>query len=236
MLRSFKYLPLTGLCALLFGCAPDYSPNTYSNNAVQLANKVDSGEVIGYREVKIKANGTVGAVTGGAAGGVLGGEYGNSALAAVGGTTIGAMLGSTLEHAASDTTGWEYIVRKTNGDMISVTQREKKPLELGRKVLVINGPQARVVPDYSMAAAPPPQEKTEGKPNSDVKIEGHPSPSPDVSAQSPNGQAIAAQPPPVSVVVPVPAPAAPPIEAPGTESPSSTSESEIPPPASQHSN
>lgn len=169
-MRSLVLFPLAALSALtLSACAPTYSPNTYSSNAVQLANKVEQGTVIGYREVKISANGSIGAVTGGAVGGVLGAEYANSALVAVGGTTVGGMLGNALEHAARDTTGWEYIIRKENGDMLSVTQREATPLALAQRVLVIMGPQARVVPDYSVpqepkiAAAPPVEEKKEAK-------------------------------------------------------------------------
>jgi outer membrane lipoprotein SlyB len=174
-----KHLPLAGLCAvLLAGCASDYSPNTYSSNAVQLANKVEPGTIVGYRQVQISSNGNVGAVTGGAAGGLLGSEYGNSALAAVGGTAVGALVGTALDHAAGDTSGWEYIVRKTNSDMLSVTQRERKPLELGQRVLVIIGPQARVVPDYSTpheSPAPASVVKAETKPEppreSNVKVE-----------------------------------------------------------------
>jgi outer membrane lipoprotein SlyB len=153
MRRSYLF-PLAGACALLSACAPNFSPNTYSSNAVQLANKVEAGTIIGFREVKISANGNIGAVTGGAVGGVLGAEYANSALVAVGGTTVGGMLGNALEHAARDTTGWEYIIRKDNGDMLSVTQREATPLTLAQRVLVIMGPQARVVPDYSIPQEP----------------------------------------------------------------------------------
>ncbi len=170
-MRVLKFLPLAGVCLLtLSGCASNtFSPNTYSSNAVQLANKVEQGTIIGYREVKISANGSVGTVTGGAVGGVLGAEYANSALVAVGGTTVGGMLGNALEHAARDTTGWEYIIRKDNGDMLSVTQREAAPLALAQRVLVIMGPQARVVPDYSVpqepktAAAPAEEKKDEKK-------------------------------------------------------------------------
>ncbi len=169
-MRTSILFPLAAVSALtLSACAPNYSPNTYSSNAVQLANRVEQGAIIGYREVKISANGSIGTVTGGAVGGVLGAEYANSALAAVGGTTVGGMLGNALEHAARDTTGWEYIIRKENGDMLSVTQREATPLALAQRVLVIMGPQARVVPDYSVpqepkiAAAPPVEEKKEAK-------------------------------------------------------------------------
>ena len=94
------------------------------------------GTIIGFREVNISANGSIGAVAGGAVGGVLGAEYANSALVAVGGTTVGGMLGNALEHAARDTTGWEYIIRKENSEMLSVTQREATPLALAQRVLV----------------------------------------------------------------------------------------------------
>lgn len=195
-----RHLPLAATCLLvLAGCAThEYSPNTYASNAVQYANKVEPGTVVGYRQVAISANGNIGAVTGGAAGGVLGSEYGGTPLAAVGGTAVGALVGTALDHAAGDTTGWEYIVRKNNGDMLSVTQREQKPLELGQKVLVIIGPQARVVPDYSVPPEPVvkaevhPEPKAETKPQN-VKVEVVLSLPPGVTAQGPNGQTLSGQ-------------------------------------------
>jgi outer membrane lipoprotein SlyB len=151
-------LPATVLAALA-GCTPDYSPNTYASNAVQQANKVEPAIVVGFRQVSISASGTVGAVTGGAAGGILGSQSGdiglNSALGGVGGTLIGGVVGTSIEHMTGDTTGWEYIVRKPNGDLLSVTQKEPTPLPIGQKVLVITGNQARIVPDYSATLEPP---------------------------------------------------------------------------------
>ncbi len=41
---------------------------------------------------------------------------------------------------------------RPNGDLVSVTQKDKTPLVLGQKVLVIAGTQARVVPDYTVPA------------------------------------------------------------------------------------
>jgi outer membrane lipoprotein SlyB len=144
------------LLVALVGCGPDYSPNTYSSAAVQQANKVDQGLIAGFREVAIRADGTVGAVTGGAAGGVLGAQYPgggiNTALTAIGGTFIGGLVGATVEHTADDTKAFEYLVRKATGELISVTQRDVTPLSIGLKVLVIEGKQARVVPDYSVPA------------------------------------------------------------------------------------
>ena len=57
------------LCLLpLAACGPDYSPNTYSNTAVQQAAKVDQGVVVGARRVGVTSSGATGAMAGGAAG------------------------------------------------------------------------------------------------------------------------------------------------------------------------
>lgn len=161
-------LPAAALVVgILAGCTPNYSPNTYAATATQQANKVERAVVIGFRQVKISTSGTVGAVTGGAAGGVLGSQSGtfgiNSALGAVGGTAIGGLIGTSIEHVTGDTTGWEYIVRKPDGELLSVTQREEKPIEIGQKVLVIAGSQARIVADYSTDPEPAPALKEAAK-------------------------------------------------------------------------
>lgn len=165
----------TVLVAALAACSPDYSPNTYSTDAVQQAAKVDQGIVVGVRPVDVSASGTTGAVVGGAAGGIAGSQVGSgaeTALTTLGSTLVGGIAGSGAEHAISDTRAFEYIVRKPNGDLLSVTQKDETPLAIGQKVLVISGKQARVVPDYTVdigakekpaepskqatAAAPPP--------------------------------------------------------------------------------
>ncbi len=177
MTGSITRAIVSGFCAILIaalgGCGPDYSPNTYNGSAMQQANKVYAGIVIGYREVKISNDGTVGTVTGGAAGGILGAEANSptvpTALMALGGTVVGGVVGATLEHATGDTTGWEYIVREPKGDLVSVTQREPKPIAIGQRVLVIEGKQARIVPDYASAAFDAPS--TDGKTGQDKTVQ-----------------------------------------------------------------
>ncbi|MFD1624435.1 glycine zipper 2TM domain-containing protein [Azospirillum griseum] len=170
MSRSFLIGLLATVAGGLAACTSDYSPNTYSSAAVQQANKVEPGVVVGYRQISISANGTVGAVTGGAAGGILGAQVGpggfNSALGTVGGSAIGTILGTSLEHIAGDTTGWEYIVRKPNGELLSLSQREPQPIPIGQKVLVITGSQARIIPDLqSLGDGTAPAEKPADKPS-----------------------------------------------------------------------
>lgn len=135
------------------GCGPSYSPDTYASNAAQQANKVEQGTVVGVRVVGVSAAGTVGTLTGAAAGGIAGSQAiagPVSAFTALGGSLVGGIAGSTVEHVTADTTAFEYIVRKLNGDLVSVTQKDKTALALGQKVLVIAGNQARVVPDYTV--------------------------------------------------------------------------------------
>jgi outer membrane lipoprotein SlyB len=152
-------LPLLLPLALL-ACGPRYSPDAYASRAVQQMNRVEQGVVIGRRSVLVEAAGETGAATGGAAGGIIGSQApgGNmaGAIGAVGGALVGGLLGTTTERVAGSTTAFEYIVRKTNGELVSVTQRDETPLDVGERVLVIAGSQARIVPDYTAPVEPPP--------------------------------------------------------------------------------
>lgn len=142
------------LAVMVAACSPDYSPDTYNTAAVQQANKVEKGIIVGLRDVTVSAKGAAGAVTGAAAGGVVGsqtpGTGVTSALGAIGGSLIGGIVGSAAEQTAADTPAVEYVVKKTNGDLVSVTQKDEHRLAIGQKVLVIAGPQARIVPDYTV--------------------------------------------------------------------------------------
>ena len=122
--------------AAVSACSPDYSPDTYATRAVQQANKVEQGVVVGVRNVGVTAEGTIGAASGAAAGGLLGSQTpGNvgGALGTIGGGLMGGLVGTAVEHTTGDTTAYEYIVRKSNGDLLSVTQRDVTPLGPGAK-------------------------------------------------------------------------------------------------------
>lgn len=157
---------ILALPLLLVACGQRFSPDAYATRAVQQMNRVEQGVVIGRRNVTVQAEGTTGATTGAAAGGLIGAQSPGTdmtrTIGGVGGALIGGLFGAATERVAGDTTATEYIVRKTNGDLVSVTQRDATQLDLGQRVLVIGGAQARIVPDYTQpipgeapAAAPP---------------------------------------------------------------------------------
>ena len=159
---ALPFLLFPGLLPLsLTGCSQGYSPNTYASAAAQQEATVQRGVIVGVRPVLISADGTIGAAAGGAVGGVAGAQVPGGAvtttLGAVGGAVIGGLGGIAAEQAVADAKGWEYIVQETGGTLVSVTQTSKVELPIGLHVLVINGKQARIVPDYTVqiaAAAP----------------------------------------------------------------------------------
>lgn len=201
MLRPLSTSLATGtavvLCILMAGCTPDYSPNTYASTAAQQANKVNQGIIVGVRAVQISADTTLATATGGAAGGVIGsgvGEGAGSAVGAVAGTVAGGLVGNVVGHAAGDTAGFEYIVKKSNGDLLSVTQKDPQPLGIGAHVLLIEGPQARIVPDYTVPVVVEALHPEDVKPTA-VKTE------PESAAATAVAVTPAAQPAPIPVAV-----------------------------------
>ncbi|MGI4944464.1 MAG: hypothetical protein ACRYHQ_28550 [Janthinobacterium lividum] len=154
-----QLLPAILLLASLPGCRPSYSPDTYSSGAVQQAAKVEQGVVAGVRKVAVSPDGTLGGAAGAAAGGIGGAQAPGggvrTALTALGGSVVGGLVGSGIERATGEVAAFEYIVRKDNKELVSVTQRDPAPLALGQRVLVIAGAQARIVPDYTVPAMPP---------------------------------------------------------------------------------
>ena len=145
---------LLALALALAACGSRYSPDSYATRAVQQANKVEKGTVVGRRQVKVSAEGSTGAATGAAAGGVVGAAAPAasgvmSALGGVGGALVGGLVGTAAEHTVVDTRAYEYVVHTAKGELLSVTQMDNTPLAIGQNVLVIAGNQARVVPDYT---------------------------------------------------------------------------------------
>lgn len=137
------------------GCAPDISPNNYTQDAAQVASTALRGTVVAARPVEVKGNnngvgGLAGAVAGGAAGSTIGGGTTANVIGAVGGAVIGGLVGNAVQKGVSRTGGIEYIikVRKT-GRLISVTQGPQPTFGVGQHVLVIMGNPARVIADNS---------------------------------------------------------------------------------------
>lgn len=180
-IATTNLLAILPVALLLAACNPNFSPNSYPSTSVQQAAKVYPGIIIGVRKVAIRVDATLASTTGAAAGGIAGSQPVDktvSALGALGGAVLGGIAGNEFGHSLQDTFGYEYIVRRPNGDLLSVTQKDTIPLTVGEHVLLIQGQQARIVKDYTvsvdtdLAAAPDkPQSPNAPKPDLSRKAE-----------------------------------------------------------------
>jgi outer membrane lipoprotein SlyB len=135
-----RHLPvLLALC--LLGCGSNPASGPQAANAQQ-ANRTDQGIIVGVRSASIAA-----------ATAQIGTDP-NSAFSALRGSLAFAPTTAVADHPASAARAYEYIVRKANAELVSVTQRDTVPLVLAQHVLVISGNQAHVVPDGAVALAP----------------------------------------------------------------------------------
>lgn len=134
----------------LVGCAPSLSSNVYSADQVGVANKTATGVIVGKRLVEINnSNPHVGAMAGtvaGAAGGsAIGGGTRAHVIGGVGGAVVGGLLGNALDQKVNHQKGYEYLIRLTQGNTISITQTVDTNLPVGQSVLIIYGNPVRVI-------------------------------------------------------------------------------------------
>ncbi len=142
-----------GILVLLFlftGCAQDINSDSYQMSSVGSADAVGQGVIVDVRTVKIQGRTSDGTLIGGVAGGVAASTIGRgsgSILASVGGALAGAFIGGITQRELSEQQALQYIVRLSDGNMITVIQGMKNRLAIGQKVLVLYGKQTHLVPD-----------------------------------------------------------------------------------------
>lgn len=136
---------------IMFGCTKDISPSTYDTDQIGHASRVEPGQIISMRSVKIEQNTEIGGIAGAGAGAVAGSTIGGSSeaniLGAIGGAVIGGLAGNAVEGHFNQQAGTEFIIKLDNGETISSTQATGLSLHEGQHVLVIYGKTTRIVPD-----------------------------------------------------------------------------------------
>lgn len=144
-------LLLMAASLVMSGCAKKYSPDEYSPGGMQQANKADRAVVVNVRTVDVNDPSLgLGTAAGAAAGGLAGSQIGKGSgngLAVLGGVLIGGAIGAAADNAAHSTTAFEYVMEKTNGDLITLAQKQDQPFGIGQRVLILYGVQARIIAD-----------------------------------------------------------------------------------------
>jgi outer membrane lipoprotein SlyB len=152
MRRIFKFGTLSILCLNVTACTPNISPDSYAIGAVGQTNRAVRGVIVSAREVDISGSrsgvgGAAGAAAGGVGGSAIGSSVRGNVVGAIGGAVVGGIIGSVVEEGTTAQKGMEYVVETENGALITVVQGIDQPLSTGRKVIVLYGSRARVIPD-----------------------------------------------------------------------------------------
>ncbi|MBL0319575.1 MAG: hypothetical protein IPP74_09880 [Alphaproteobacteria bacterium] len=159
-MKKIMVVPVLGLVSvslMVSACQREISSGAYSSNHIGEASDTFEGTVISVRQIQVKEadklqdNGA-GLATGAVAGGVGGAMFGKgrgSLGAAAAGAILGGLTGAYAQQQLSKQQGMEYIVKLTNGQVMTVVQGLDNPLVVGDKAFVIvsNDGRSRVVRD-----------------------------------------------------------------------------------------
>jgi len=152
-------LTATLIALAVTACAPSISSDTYSTTSAGQVNRVVAGVVVSSRPVKVSGDslgaggGMIGTIAGGAAGAIAGSSIGGgrgSLLTGIGGALAGGALGNMAEKKLTSQQGIEYVIKLTDGSMVSIVQGASPVFRRGQHVLIEYGARSRVTldPDY----------------------------------------------------------------------------------------
>jgi outer membrane lipoprotein SlyB len=134
-----QFLIFAALLALA-ACAPVAGRDVYDAAEVGKQSDVEFGKILAVRKVKIKKEATgIGAASGAVAGGVGEEEIddGASPGAVFAGAIAGAVAGAAVERAVSAREGFEYVIKKEDGKIVSIVQNGgDAPLKAGQRVMI----------------------------------------------------------------------------------------------------
>ena len=134
---------IVSFITLLSACANQQRQNTYDEQEVGKQTDIEFGVIKAVKHVKVQAqNSGVGTIAGAAAGGVGGSDFGNgkgAILTTIAGAIVGGFAGNAAENALRNKVGIQYIIKKENGQTVSIVQnisKDDKPLHVGQRVMI----------------------------------------------------------------------------------------------------
>lgn len=141
--KPFLAASALGLMFVVTGCASSYGGSDVASSTVGEVARVKEGTVVSVLPVRIEAgkgNSTLGTVVGAAIGGIAGSQLGGgkeeNAIGAIVGATAGGAIGNQVAKGANTRPGYEYTIRLTSGELISVTQGADIAIPVGASVLI----------------------------------------------------------------------------------------------------
>ncbi len=144
-----KNLVLLSLVSFLAACQADIGSNQYGTSSVGRAAAASPCSVISVRQVSVKSDNNAGMLAGALAGGVGGYAIGSGKtahnLGAVGGALLGGYAGDKAQGVLSSQSGYEYVVRLDNGQVMTLTQGTDVLLSPGQRCMILLGNPSRLI-------------------------------------------------------------------------------------------
>lgn len=144
-----KIISIASATLILAACQADINSNQYGTSSVGRAAAASHCSVISVRQVQVKSDNKAGMLAGAILGGVGGYGIGGGStahnLGAAGGALLGGFAGDKAQGALSSQTGYEYIVRLDNGQVMTITQGSDVLLSPGQQCMMLFGDPARII-------------------------------------------------------------------------------------------
>lgn len=152
-----KILITISMIGVLSSCATDIKSTSYSTASVGEASFTYQGTIINVRKIKVSdtnklGQNQAGTTIGGVGGAAIGNILDNGGLM---GTLIGAVAGGVggamVEQQLGTQEGMEYVIKLTNGQVLTVCQGLDTNFQAGQHVMVIvsHDGRSRVIADNS---------------------------------------------------------------------------------------
>jgi outer membrane lipoprotein SlyB len=156
-ITSFAMITAIASGLILSGCERNISSNVYSAASVGEASFSYQGVIVSARQVMVKESEylagnkqgiAIGGITGAVAGSAIGGGSGNAAATILGGVA-GATAGAFVQDKLTQQNAFEYVVKLTNGQIMTVVQGLDSVMAVGQRVMVLvsHDGRSRVIPD-----------------------------------------------------------------------------------------
>lgn len=129
----------------LAACGIGDTNTTYERREIGAQARVEYGQIVEMTQIQTAGTSGIGTLAGAgagaAAGSMLGGNTAVNIIGGIGGALVGGAIGSSAEGALTRDTAFEFLIRKSNGQMITVVQTNELNLRAGDEVYlsVLNG-------------------------------------------------------------------------------------------------
>lgn len=138
--------------AMITACQSDIGSNQYSVGSVGRATSAAQCSVLSVRPVSVNNKNGMGTVIGSVAGGVAGYSIGSGStahnLGAIGGAVLGGIAGNAAQGALSSQSGYEYVVKLDDGQIMTLTQGTDTLLTPGQRCMLLFGNPSRLIGAY----------------------------------------------------------------------------------------